>query len=116
MVVADVDMLQLVIRNLLSNAIKFTPKGGIIHIEAELIGSECKMMVKDNGKGIPKNKQVKIFTIKTQPEYGTNNEKGVGLGLALCKEFTERQGGSISFESTVGKGSSFFVFIPAVVG
>ena len=115
-VLADVDMLQLVIRNLISNAIKFTPKGGAIHIEAESMDNECKIVVMDNGKGIPKNKQEKIFTIKAQPEYGTNNEKGVGLGLALCKEFTERQGGSISFESTVGKGSSFFVFIPAVVG
>jgi two-component system sensor histidine kinase/response regulator len=115
-VMADVDMLQLVIRNLLSNAIKFTPNGGSIHMEAELIGNECKMMVKDNGKGIPKNKREKIFNIKAQPEYGTNNEKGVGLGLALCKEFTERQGGRISFESTIGQGSSFFVVLPAVVG
>ncbi len=107
-VLADVDMLQLVIRNLISNAIKFTANGGFIHIEAELIDNECKIVVMDNGKGIPKDKQENIFTIKAQPEYGTNNEKGVGLGLALCKEFAERQGGSISFESTVGKGSSFF--------
>ncbi|MBU0696284.1 MAG: HAMP domain-containing histidine kinase [Bacteroidetes bacterium] len=115
-VLADVDMLQLVIRNLISNAIKFTSNGGSIHIQAEVIDNECKIVVMDNGKGIPKEKQEKIFTIKAQPEYGTNNEKGVGLGLALCKEFSERQGGSISFESTVGKGSSFFVFLPAVAG
>lgn len=114
LVMADVDMLQLVIRNLLSNAIKFTQNGGSIHVEAELNGTECKMTVKDNGKGIPKNKREKIFNIKAEPEYGTNNEKGVGLGLALCKEFTERQGGRISFESTLGQGSSFFVVLPAV--
>ncbi|MGY3054181.1 two-component system sensor histidine kinase/response regulator [Pedobacter sp. UYEF25] len=114
LVTADVDMLQLVIRNLLSNAIKFTPNGGWIQIKAALNGNECKIMVKDNGKGIPEDKREKIFSIKAQPDYGTNNEKGVGLGLALCREFTERQGGRISFESTMEQGSSFFVVLPAV--
>jgi signal transduction histidine kinase len=111
-VMADEDMLQLVIRNLVSNAIKFTPKGGTIFIGTEVLDNECKITVQDNGKGISDDKQENIFTIKSQPEYGTNNEKGVGLGLALCKEFTERQGGRISFESEIGEGSSFFVFLP----
>jgi signal transduction histidine kinase len=111
-VMADEDMLQLVIRNLVSNAIKFTPKGGTIFIGTEVLDNECKITVQDNGKGISDDKQEKIFTIKSQPEYGTNNEKGLGLGLALCKEFTERQGGRISFESEIGEGSSFFVFLP----
>ncbi|MBD3750213.1 MAG: HAMP domain-containing histidine kinase [Sphingobacteriales bacterium] len=112
LVMADEDMLQLVIRNLISNAIKFTPKGGKIHIEAAIIGDHCQIMVEDNGLGIPPEKQNQIFHIKSQPEYGTNQEKGVGLGLALCKEFTERQNGKITFESTVGKGTKFFVWIP----
>lgn len=113
-VIADVDMLQLVVRNLVSNAIKFTQKGGEIHIEAELVQSECKITVRDNGKGIAKEKQEKIFSISSKAEYGTNNEKGVGLGLVLCKEFTELQGGTISFASIPEQGSSFFVFIPAM--
>ena len=113
-IMADVDMLQLVIRNLVSNAIKFTLKGGEISINAELTGYECKITVKDNGKGISEEKKANIFTIKSQPEYGTNNEKGVGLGLALCKEFTELQGGRIAYESMEGEGSSFFVFLPSV--
>jgi two-component system sensor histidine kinase/response regulator len=114
-VVADVDMLQLVVRNLVSNAIKFTSHGGLINIDAELVGRECKITVSDNGKGIDQQKQQKIFSIITDPAFGTDNEKGVGLGLLLSKEFIERQGGRISFESTFGHGSSFYIFIPAVL-
>lgn len=112
MVLADADMLQLVVRNLVSNAIKFTPPGGIINIDARLAGNECKITVSDNGRGIHEKKQEKIFSINTEPGFGTNNEKGVGLGLLLCKEFIERQGGRIGFESIFGQGSSFFIFIP----
>lgn len=114
-VFADVDMLQLVVRNLISNAIKFTPVGGVIAIEAQVISDECKITVSDNGHGIPDDKQEKIFSIKTEPSFGTNNERGVGLGLVLCKEYIEKQGGRIGFESTFGFGSSFFVFIPLPV-
>ncbi|MCR8557245.1 HAMP domain-containing histidine kinase [Mucilaginibacter sp. BJC16-A38] len=112
-VVADIDMLQLVIRNLVSNAIKFTPNGGIININALEIQHECKITVSDNGKGIDQCKQDKIFSINTEPAFGTNNEKGVGLGLLLCKEFIERQGGRIGFESIFGQGSSFYIFLPS---
>lgn len=111
-VVADVDMLQLVIRNLISNGIKFTPKDGLITIKAEVILNECKVTVSDNGQGIPESKQMHVFSIKSEPAYGTNNEKGVGLGLVLCKEYIERQGGRIGFESNPGLGSSFYIFIP----
>jgi two-component system sensor histidine kinase/response regulator len=113
-VIADTDMLQLVVRNLVSNAIKFTPPGGNINIEAQLIQQECKIIVSDNGNGIEQYEQEKIFSANTEPAYGTNNEKGVGLGLLLCKEFIERQSGRIGFESVVGQGSSFYIFIPAV--
>lgn len=112
MVVADVDMLQLVVRNLISNAIKFTPQGGQIHIHAAVEMNECKITVSDNGQGIPLDKQQKIFSIQTEAAYGTNNERGIGLGLVLCKEFIERQGGRIGFESNLGQGSNFFIFIP----
>ena len=110
-VVADVDMLQLVVRNLISNAVKFTPNGGLIHIEAQLVLQECKITVIDNGKGIPIDKQKNILSIMSEPEFGTNNEKGVGLGLVLCKEYIERQGGKIGFESNFEQGSSFFIFL-----
>lgn len=113
-VIADTDMLQLVVRNLISNAIKFTPNGGIININAQLVQHECKITVSDNGRGIEPQKQEKIFSINTEPAFGTNNEKGIGLGLLLCKEFIERQGGRIGFESVFAQGSSFFIFIPAL--
>lgn len=112
-VIADVDMLQLVVRNLISNAVKFTPQGGQINVDAQSVLNECKITVSDNGQGIPQDKQEKIFSIKSEPSFGTNNERGVGLGLVLCKEFIERQGGRIGFESNPGLGSSFFVFVPS---
>jgi two-component system sensor histidine kinase/response regulator len=111
-VIADIDMLQLVVRNLISNAVKFTSYGGHIDINAQVILEECKITVSDNGRGIPQDKQRNIFSIKSDPEFGTDNERGVGLGLVLCKEFIERQAGRIEFESEFGIGSRFFVFIP----
>lgn len=110
-VIADVNMLQLVVRNLISNALKFTSNGGWVTVNAEVISDECKISISDNGKGITPDKQEKIFSIKSDPEFGTNNERGIGLGLVLCKEFIERQGGRIGFESNPGLGSHFFIFI-----
>ncbi|WP_316744271.1 HAMP domain-containing sensor histidine kinase [Pedobacter antarcticus] len=112
-VIADKDMLQLVIRNLVSNAVKFTPLDGSITINAESLLQECKITINDNGKGITLEQQENIFSIKSEPTFGTNNERGVGLGLVLCKEFIERQGGRIGFESQTGLGSSFFIIIPS---
>jgi two-component system sensor histidine kinase/response regulator len=111
-VIADVDMLQLVVRNLIGNAVKFTPPGGKIDIKAQMVTDNCKLSITDNGNGIAKDKQEDIFSIRTISSYGTNNEKGVGLGLFLCKEFIERQGGTVGFESDLGMGSSFFIFLP----
>lgn len=111
-VVADINMLQLVVRNLISNAIKFTSSGGFINIEALSEFGECKIIVSDNGKGISPEMQKNIFSIQSDPEFGTDNERGVGLGLVLCKDFIERQGGRIGFKSKPGVGSSFFIFIP----
>jgi two-component system sensor histidine kinase/response regulator len=112
MVMADVDMLQLVVRNLISNAIKFTANGGLINVEASIILNECKITISDNGNGISVSDQDHVFTMKAAPTYGTNNERGVGLGLVLCKDFIEKQGGRIGFESNEGIGSRFFIFIP----
>jgi signal transduction histidine kinase len=112
MVVADIDMLQLVIRNLVSNAIKFTPVGGSVDLHTEIVMNECKISIIDTGRGISFEQQKDIFSLKAGSTFGTQNEKGVGLGLLLCKEFTEQQGGRIGFESTPGRGSAFFVYMP----
>ncbi|MDB5022588.1 MAG: two-component sensor histidine kinase [Mucilaginibacter sp.] len=111
-VVADNDMLQLVVRNLVSNAIKFTPVGGSVDIRTQIVMNECKISIIDSGRGIPFEQQKDIFSLKAGSTFGTQNEKGVGLGLLLCKEFTEQQGGRIGFESSPGRGSAFFVYMP----
>jgi signal transduction histidine kinase len=109
---SDADMLQLVVRNLVNNAIKFTKLGGRISIEATASDKFCQIVVSDTGIGIPVESQQDIFTLKAQSTFGTNNEKGVGLGLLLCKEFMDLQGGKIWFESAPGKGTSFYLLIP----
>ncbi|GGH03555.1 sensor histidine kinase [Mucilaginibacter phyllosphaerae] len=112
-IVADSDMLQLVTRNLISNAIKFTPPNGKISFKAKQIGGECWLIIRDNGVGISAEKQADLFSLQAQSTFGTDNEKGVGLGLLLCKEFTELQGGRIWVESSVDEGTAFFVSMPA---
>jgi len=111
-VIADPNMLQLVTRNIVNNAIKFTPPEGLIDIHAEVHEKECRVVVADNGTGIDLAKQATLFSMASGSTFGTNNEKGVGLGLPLCKEFMERQGGHINFESTPGIGSTFYISIP----
>jgi two-component system sensor histidine kinase/response regulator len=106
-ITADVDMLQLIIRNLINNALKFTNPGGQIIVSADVIGTDCRIMIKDNGLGISYEQQNDIFSLKTESTFGTKNEKGVGLGLLLCKEFTELQRGKITFESIPGAGTTF---------
>ncbi|MES2653023.1 MAG: HAMP domain-containing sensor histidine kinase [Bacteroidota bacterium] len=109
-IIADPNMFQLVIRNLVNNAIKFTQKGGLINITAEERDNQCLIVVKDNGLGIKDEQKEKLFKLKASSTYGTNKEKGIGLGLLLCKEFTDLQGGTIGFESKDGEGSSFYLY------
>jgi signal transduction histidine kinase len=111
-VVADADMLQLVVRNLLQNATKFTARGGTIRIETTIVENRCRLTVSDTGTGIPIEQQETLFMGTSAPAYGTANEKGVGLGLQLCREFMERQGGSISVESKPGEGARFSIELP----
>jgi PAS domain S-box-containing protein len=114
--IADPDMLKVVIRNLVSNAIKFTKPGGHIEIEAGLTESELLVVVSDNGVGINQSRIKNLFDIsKIETTSGTSNEKGTGLGLLLCKEFVEKHGGRIWVESTEGKGSQFKFTLPVMV-
>ena len=112
---ADLNMINLVVRNLLLNGIKFTDNGGTITISAVRGEKEITMSVKDNGVGISPDIQKVLFDKTTgYSTRGTANEKGTGLGLILCKEFIERNGGKIWLESEVKKGSTFFITIPVV--
>jgi len=111
-VFADVDMLNLIIRNLLHNAVKFTPFGGIIEIGVRTVENGCLIYVKDNGAGISLEKQKEIFTLKTKTTFGTNKEKGTGIGLMLCKEYVEMQNGQIWFKSEENVGTTFYLSFP----
>jgi two-component system sensor histidine kinase/response regulator len=104
---ADLDMLKLVIRNLINNAIKFTPTGGEIQIYNSSAPGHVRLHIADNGVGIPHERQQELFKLNAASTYGTSNEKGIGLGLILCKEYTEMQKGRISFNSAPGKGTTF---------
>ena len=109
----DKAMISTILRNLISNAVKFTRPGGRIVISAELKNAELIIAVCDNGVGIKKESIEKLFRIdENHSTLGTQNEKGTGLGLILCKEFIEKHGGKIWVESEVGKGSAFYFTIP----
>lgn len=106
-------MLQVIVRNLIGNAIKFTDSGGSIHITAAGNAGDVLITVKDTGKGIVPHIRERIFSLNIGSTYGTMNEKGVGLGLYLCKEYTLAQDGKIWFETDEKKGTTFFVQLPA---
>ncbi len=108
----DVNMINLVFRNLILNAIKFTEAGGEIKVSAKQESNRFIVSVTDNGIGISPEVQSILFE-KTSgySTRGTANEKGTGLGLILCKEFVERNGGEIWLESQEGKGSTFYFTI-----
>jgi len=110
---ADEYMINTVIRNLVYNAIKFTEKKGNVTITAELKNDVVKIHVKDNGIGIPKDNLRKLFKADVYlSTAGTEKESGAGLGLVLCKDFIERNGGSLSIESEEGKGSTIIFTLP----
>ncbi|TAI48636.1 tetratricopeptide repeat-containing sensor histidine kinase [Flagellimonas allohymeniacidonis] len=110
---ADQNQIDIVVRNILSNAIKFTPEDGLITIEAQEKDRSWQIMIRDTGIGMNKEIQKKIFAESNNiTTYGTNNERGTGLGLSLCKEMILKNRGQIWVESTLRKGSSFYFTLP----
>ncbi len=110
---ADKNMLSTVLQNLVANAIKFTRESGIVRIIATQISNDVQISVVDNGIGIKNENIDKLFNLNENiSTKGTNNERGTGLGLILCKEFVEKHGGKIWVESEVGRGSVFKFTIP----
>ena len=105
-----------VVRNLISNAIKFTPEGGTIRVGIKRENSRIHLFVADNGIGMSPKVVEKVFRIDSKHSTtGTANEKGTGLGLILCREFVERNGGKIGVQSRPGKGSVFSFSFPESV-
>ncbi len=104
--------------NLLSNAVKFTNDRGAVEITASPVDDgRFRLSVKDNGIGIRQEDMKRLFREFEQLDSGAGRRfEGTGLGLALTRKIVELQGGSISAESEPGKGSTFAVILPRVVG
>lgn len=112
-ITADFNMLNTVLRNLIGNAIKFTPKGGNVWIESEGNASMVEISVCDTGIGISEEDIQKLFRIDEHyTMVGTEEESGTGLGLILCKEFIEQNGGTITVDSIPNNGSTFTFTVP----
>jgi PAS domain S-box-containing protein len=117
MIFADKHMFDTVIRNLVSNAIKFTQKGGKINISAVMTKeNSVEIQIKDSGIGMSEDLISKLFKLnENTSRKGTENEPSTGLGLMLCKEFVEKNGGRIWVYSEEEKGSTFCFTVPRSV-
>ena len=106
---ADPDYLKRIAANLTLNAVQAMPKGGklTIHAYADKTTGDVLITVKDTGVGIPEDVKPKLFT-----PMMTTKSKGQGFGLAVVKRMTEGLGGTVTFESTEGKGTTFIVRLP----
>lgn len=109
----DEDRINEVLGNLLSNAFKFTDRGGVVELVVEGSESEVRIDVQDTGVGIAAEQLPHIF----EKFFQANNQayaavKGTGLGLAIAREIVEAHGGTISVESTLGRGTTFSITLP----
>ncbi|PLX07825.1 MAG: hypothetical protein C0594_06285, partial [Marinilabiliales bacterium] len=112
----DINSISAVFRNLITNAIKYTNPGGIVTISCtpETKGKFYTLSVKDTGIGMTDETVDSLFRIdKNISTRGTNNESGTGLGLILCKEFTNKNGGEIWAESVLNEGTTMYFTVPA---
>lgn len=113
---ADLNMFKTILRNLLSNAIKFTPKKGTITITALSKNSKWLISIKDTGTGMSPEDLEKVLDTKEQfSKEGTEDEAGTGLGLVLCQDFIQKNGGTLLVESKLGEGSTFSFEMPSAI-
>jgi signal transduction histidine kinase len=109
----DRDMINSVIRNLVTNAVKFTERDRKVEIQLTPGDKEVEVSIMDEGIGISSEQLEKLFRIDEKfKSTGTAGEKGTGLGLIICREFVEKNGGEIHVSSSPGKGSVFSFTIP----
>ncbi|MCH7401175.1 tetratricopeptide repeat protein [Belliella kenyensis] len=106
---ADRQMIQISLRNLISNAIKFTPEGGMIKCKAFRDGELLKIEIDDNGIGMDHFTLSKLQNNDLISNYGTNNESGTGLGLALCRGYVEKNGGTMHIQSEINVGTKIIL-------
>ncbi len=116
MVWVDPNHLDLAVRNILFNAIKFSFQNGTIEIKIEKKEGEVFISISDNGKGMDEFELESLFSYNKQPGiYGTNGERGAGIGLILTKEFVSKNDGKILVQSKVNEGSTFTLVFPDLV-
>lgn len=109
----DKNMLHTILRNLLYNALKFTDRGGTVRVDVLSGEASTTILVTDSGVGMSQEKIAKLFDISREVSTpGTENEKGTGLGLILCKDLVEKYEGTIFCKSELGVGSVFTVEFP----
>jgi len=113
---ADENMVNSILRNLINNAIKFSHQESHIDVNIEAEGEYIEISITDYGLGISDENQARLFNLNTDyTTVGTENEKGTGLGLIICKEFAEVNKGYIRVFSKLGKGSTFTLGLPALM-
>ena len=110
--VVDRIAIRRVVMNLLDNAIKFARPGTDVEISYESSDTVCVLQIKDSGQGIHKQHLPTLFQRFGQTELGRSFSTGTGLGLYLCRQIVEGHGGTITCESEVGIGTTFFVSLP----
>ncbi|WKZ68274.1 MAG: tetratricopeptide repeat-containing sensor histidine kinase [Melioribacteraceae bacterium] len=111
--IGDKFVIETVIGNFVDNAIKFSPNGSEVIVSGQRKNNTIEISVKDSGVGIDEKVRENLFKVDFKySSPGTNNEKGTGLGLKICKEFAELHGGTIEVKSEVGNGSTFILKIP----
>jgi signal transduction histidine kinase len=110
---ADENHIKVVLRNLISNAIKFTDISGRVRLNSEYQEDKMVISVEDTGKGMNDDEIAKLFSVQTHfSQRGTSGEGGTGIGLLLCKELVELNGGVLWINSAPGKGSTFYFSLP----
>jgi signal transduction histidine kinase len=112
---ADRLRLEQVLRNLVDNATKYSPSGTEIHVSVRGEDGDCLVIgVKDQGKGISRDEQSKLFQSFERLAETSTTKPGLGLGLLVCRRLVEAHGGEIWVESELGKGSTFWFTLPLV--
>jgi signal transduction histidine kinase len=104
---ADPSEIERVVFNLLTNAVDAMPEGGDLTVRVHSAGGEARISVEDTGTGVPDENRPQLFR-----PFFTTRERGVGMGLAICRRIVEENGGSIAVESAPGKGSRFTIKLP----